>query len=98
VTEAPLDVDGNLVGLGDAATQMRRCLENLEITVRAAGATMGDVVSMDVLLVDPDDFERIAPVREEYFPSDGPAAFLAAGLRFPIEGMLLEIRAVVALP
>lgn len=96
--ETPLDADGNLVGAGDAAAQMQRCLENLEITVRAAGATMSDIVSMDVLLVDVADFDRIAPIREAWFPSDGPAAFLAAGVRFPIPGMLLEIRAVVAVP
>ena len=96
--EAPFDVDGNLVGEGDAAIQMRRCLQNLAMTVEAAGASLDDVISMDVLLVDVDDFERIASVREEYFPSDGPAAFLAAGLLFPIPGMLLEIRAVVAVP
>jgi len=96
--EAPLDASGELVGRGDAAAQMRQSLENLRITVEAAGATLSDVVSMDVLLVDVDDFERIAPVREEYFPVDGPAAFLAAGLRFPIPDMLLEIRAVVAVP
>jgi enamine deaminase RidA (YjgF/YER057c/UK114 family) len=96
--EAPFDEEGNVVGLGDAAAQMRRCLENLAITAEAAGATLRDVVSMDVLLRDVDDFERIAPVREEFFPEDGPAAFLAAGLEFPIPGMLLEIRAVVAVP
>ncbi len=96
--EAPFDSDGNVVGVGDAAAQMRRCLENLVITVEAAGATLRDVVSMDVLLCDVEDFERIAPVREEFFPEDGPAAFLAAGLEFPIPGMLLEIRAVVAVP
>lgn len=96
--EAPLDADGVLVGEGDAAAQMQQCLENLRITVEAAGATIADIVSMDVLLADVDDFERIAPVREEWFPHDGPAAFLAAGLQFPIPGMLLEIRAVVAVP
>jgi 2-iminobutanoate/2-iminopropanoate deaminase len=96
--EAPLDIDGRLVGEGDAAQQMRQCLENLRVTAGAAGATLRDVVSMDVMLADVEDFERIAPVREEYFPTDGPAAFLAAGLQFPIPGMLLEIRAVVAVP
>lgn len=96
--EAPFDAEGNLVGEGDAAVQMRQCLENLAVTVEAAGASLDDVISMDVLLTEVDDFERIAPVREEYFPTDGPAAFLAAGLVFPIPGMLLEIRAVVAVP
>lgn len=96
--EAPLDPDGRLVGEGDAAIQMERCLQNLRITVEAAGATMKDIVSMDVLLARVDDFEVIAPVRERWFPSEGPAAFLAAGLQFPIAGMLLEIRAVVAVP
>jgi enamine deaminase RidA (YjgF/YER057c/UK114 family) len=96
--EAPFDVDGRLVGQGDAAAQMQRCLENLQLTVEAAGATMADVVSMDVLLVDVDDFEVIAPVRERWFPEHGPAAFLAAGVQFPIPGMLLEVRAVVAVP
>lgn len=96
--EAPLDAGGHLVGAGDAAAQMQQCLENLRLTVEAAGATISDVVSMDVLLVDVADFERIAPVREAWFPSNGPAAFLAAGVQFPITGMLLEIRAVVAVP
>lgn len=96
--EAPLDVDGNVVGDGDAAVQMERCLQNLQVTVQAAGATMADIVSMDVLLARVEDFEVIAPVRERWFPGDGPAAFLAAGLQFPIPGMLLEIRAVVAVP
>jgi enamine deaminase RidA (YjgF/YER057c/UK114 family) len=96
--EAPFDADGSLVGEGDAAAQMQRCLENLQLTVEAAGATMADIVSMDVLLVDVEDFEVIAPVREAWFPSDGPAAFLAAGVRFPIPGMLLEVRAIVAVP
>lgn len=96
--EAPLDAEGRVVGMGDAATQMRQCLENLALTAAAAGATLDDVVSMDVLLCDVEDFERIAPVREEYFPADGPAAFLAAGVQFPIPGMLLEIRAVLAVP
>lgn len=96
--EAPLDVEGRLVGDGDAAAQMRQSLENLRVTTRSVGATLADVVSMDVLLCDVADFERIAPVREEYFPADGPAAFLAAGVEFPIPGMLLEIRAIVAVP
>jgi enamine deaminase RidA (YjgF/YER057c/UK114 family) len=96
--EAPFDVEGNLVGLGDAAVQMRQCIENLAVTVAAAGASLDDVISMDVLLTDVEDFDRIAPIREEYFPTEGPAAFLAAGLVFPIPGMLLEIRAVVAVP
>lgn len=96
--EAPLDSDGRLVGEGDAALQMRQCLENLSITAAAAGASLDDVISMDVLLVDVSDFDRIAPIREEYFPTDGPAAFLAAGLVFPIPGMLLEVRAVLAVP
>lgn len=96
--EAPLDADGLLVGEGDAAGQMRRCLENLRLTVEAVGASLRDVVSMDVLLSDVEDFERIAPVRLEFFPESGPAAFLAAGMQFPIPGMLVEIRAVVAVP
>ena len=96
--EAPFDVAGNLVGEGDAAVQVRQCLENLAVTAAAAGASLDDVVSMDVLLVDVEDFERIAPVREEFFPENGPAAFLAAGLLFPIPGMLVEIRAIVAVP
>lgn len=96
--EAPLDLDGNLVGEGDAAAQMRQCLENLGVTSRASGASLGDVISMDVFLANVEDFEVIAPVRAEFFPSEGPAAFLAAGLQFPIPGMLVQIRAVVAVP
>jgi len=58
--EAPFDIDGNLVGDGDAAVQMRQCIQNLEVTVAAAGASLDDVISMDVLLTDVEDFDRIA--------------------------------------
>ena len=43
------------VGDGDAALQMRTCLENLQATLRAVDASLDDVISMDVLLADVDE-------------------------------------------
>lgn len=71
--------------------QTRQALANCEAILRAAGATLDDVVEVGVLLADPGDF---AGMNEEYavwFPSDPPARY-AAKLGAEIPGLLVSIR------
>ena len=46
--QVPLNERGELVGHGDAITQVRQCLRNLAACLAAAGATPGDVVRTTV--------------------------------------------------
>ena len=41
---APIDTEGNTVGLGDPAVQVRQCFETIESCLLQAGASMSDVV------------------------------------------------------
>ena len=71
--------------------QTRQALANCEAILRAAGATLDDIVEVGILLTDPDDF---AGMNEEYaawFPTDPPARY-AAKLGASIPGLLISIR------
>ena len=71
--------------------QTRQALNNCEAVLRAAGATLQDVVEVGVLLTDPADF---AGMNEEYatwFPSDPPTRYVAK-LGVEIPELLVSIR------
>src|SRR5512134_1292308 len=64
---APLDPEGRTVAPGDAAGQMRRCLEIVREALEASGATLGDVVRTRTYLARIADWPLVATVRAEYF-------------------------------
>jgi 2-iminobutanoate/2-iminopropanoate deaminase len=71
--------------------QTRQALSNCQAILRAAGATLDDVVEVGVLLTDPTDF---AGMNEEYatwFPVEPPARYVAR-LGVVIPGVLVSIR------
>ena len=71
--------------------QTRQALANCETILRAAGATMDDVVEVGILLTNPGDF---AEMNEEYaarFPANPPSRYVAKlGVELP--GILISIR------
>jgi 2-iminobutanoate/2-iminopropanoate deaminase len=71
--------------------QTRQALANCEAVLRAAGATLDDVVEVGILLTNPADF---AGMNEEYgnwFSDPRPARY-AAKLGAEIPGILVSIR------
>jgi enamine deaminase RidA (YjgF/YER057c/UK114 family) len=96
--EAPLDEQGRLVGEGDAAEQARAILANLKTSLAAHGASLADLVNLDVYLADMADYDAVGRVREEAFPSAGPAGILVGGAQFPIPGMRVAMRGIAACP
>jgi reactive intermediate/imine deaminase len=96
--QASLDAQGRLVGEGDVVRQTRQVLENMQTVLRAAGATLDDVVKVTVYLKNRDDRAKVNEVRKEYFKANKPASTLIEINRFAIEGMLIEIDAVAVLP
>lgn len=86
--------DGTLVGRGDVVAQTRKVLDNMTLTLAAAGATLDDVVKVTVYLANVDDRPKVNEVRKAYFKDNKPASTLIEISRFAIEGMLIEIEAV----
>jgi 2-iminobutanoate/2-iminopropanoate deaminase len=92
--QVPFDVQGNLVGPG-IAEQTRAALQNVKAIVEAAGATLADVVKVNVYLTDLGNFAAMNEVYRTFFSEPFPArTTVQAGLL----GFLVEIDAVAALP
>ena len=64
------DMDGNTVGKGDMRAQIEQVGRNLEACLKAAGASLADIVKTTTYVTDIDEFFRHADMRMRYL---GPA-------------------------
>ncbi|TDX03625.1 RidA family protein [Kribbella sp. VKM Ac-2566] len=71
--------------------QTRQALTNCEAILRAAGATLDDVVEVGVLLTNPTDFTGLNEEYARWFPSDPPTRYVAK-LGADLPGLLVSIR------
>ena len=95
--QIPLDpATGQLVG-GDIAAQTHRVLQSLDAIVRAAGATLDDVVKTTVYLADMNDFAAMNRVYATWFADPAPARAAVQVARLPKDAQV-EIEAIVRLP
>ena len=95
---APAAVDGSSL-LYDFDGQTRRTFELMEETLRRAGGSLRDIVTMTVFIIDPRHGDRFCEIRKEVF-GDGPfpaSALLTAGA-FGRPGVMVEIQGVAVLP
>ena len=71
--------------------QTRQALANCEAVLRAAGASLDDVVEVGVLLTNPGDFAGLNEEYATWFPSAPPARYVAKlGVELP--GILVSVR------
>jgi enamine deaminase RidA (YjgF/YER057c/UK114 family) len=94
-----VDGTGALVGGEDVALQTRQVMANLGTALAAAGATMADLVSVLVLLVDGTDLgdaygEAAAALGDNPEP---PLVTAAIVPRLGVPGALVEVSAIAAL-
>jgi enamine deaminase RidA (YjgF/YER057c/UK114 family) len=90
---APLGPDGRTAGRGDPAAQARRCLEIIAAALKAAGASMEQVVRTRILLTNIDDWQAVAAVHGEFFRDIRPVNTIMQISRFIDPEWLLEIEA-----
>lgn len=88
---APIDSDGNTVGIGDPAAQVRQCLETIQAALELAGSSMKDVVRTRMLLTRIEDWHAIAEVRGEYFKDIRPVDTVMEVSRFINKDWLVEV-------
>jgi 2-iminobutanoate/2-iminopropanoate deaminase len=92
--QGPFDAKGNLVGT-TIVEQTKATLANVKAIVEAGGATLADVVKVNVYLTDLADFAAMNEVYASFFPEPYPVrTTVQAGLL----GFLVEIDAVCELP
>ena len=91
-------VDGKGNELKGIEAQTRQVLENMQNVLKAAGASLSDVVKTTVFLVNADDFAKMNEVYKSYFDEDYPArstVIVAALARPPI---IVEIECIAYRP
>lgn len=95
--QIPLDPETDELVGATPGEQARRCLQNLEAVVAAAGAQLADAVRVTVYLTDMAAFAEVNEVYATFFPAEPPAR-VAFGVAALPKGAQVEIDAIVALP
>jgi 2-iminobutanoate/2-iminopropanoate deaminase len=94
---ATVDGDGQDIS-GDFEAQTRRVFALMDHTLRRAGGTLADLVTMTVFIKDPRHGDRFVELRRGLFP-DGkfPASALITVSNFARPGIEIEIQGVAVL-
>jgi len=78
----------------DVVTQAEQCLQNIATALAQAGCTLDDVVRVNYVLPNGNDFEDCWPVLRKYFGKAKPAAMvITAGLLDPRMKIEIEVTA-----
>ena len=86
-----VDADGKTVGFGDAATQTRQALSNIKAILKAAGASLDDVIHVRIFSTDMRNRVAINAERRKVFKDPMPASTHVQVVRLVNEEWLLEI-------
>jgi enamine deaminase RidA (YjgF/YER057c/UK114 family) len=90
---APVGDDGEVVGVGDAYVQAKRCIEIIEKALREAGSGLSDVVRTRMFVTDISQWEAIGRAHGEAFADIRPATAMVEVSRLIDPDMLVEIEA-----
>ncbi|MCC9174900.1 RidA family protein [Arthrobacter sp. zg-Y179] len=94
----PLEEDGSTAAVGDYAGQAAKCMENLELALKAAGAALEDVLSTRVLVASSSQADLVTAweiVRDAFGSHDAPSTLLGVTV-LGYDHQLVEIEAVAA--
>jgi enamine deaminase RidA (YjgF/YER057c/UK114 family) len=95
--EAARDESGKIVGKGDMGTQLEQVGKKVGACLKAAGASLSDIIETRTYVADPDQLAKYADLRKQYFGSASPARTIVkkGGLSDPEN--LVEVMAFAAI-
>jgi len=81
----------------DFASQTRQVFENIAATLKEAGGSLDNVVTMTVMIRNQSDGPEFLKLRGEFFKKNYPASMLIVAKDFANPDLLLEIQAVAVI-
>ena len=96
--QIPVDPMTGAAIAGDAGTETRQVLNNIQNILKECGATMADVVRCGVYLINADDFQAMNAVYAEFFGDAKPARTTIIVAALPLKGAKVEIDAIAYKP
>lgn len=92
--QVSLDGGGHLVGRGDLVAQTKQVFANLEVALKAAGATFNDVVKANYYMLDAAQVQVLRDIRSLHFTMELPASTLVQVPRLAHPDYLIEIEVI----
>ncbi len=92
--QVAFDASGQLVGRGDVRAQTQQVFANLELALKAAGATFNDVVKTNYYMLDAGQVQAVRDIRAQYFTTELPASTLVQVPRLANPDFLIEIEVI----
>ncbi|MCQ3932022.1 MAG: RidA family protein [Chloroflexi bacterium] len=97
--QVALDVNGNIVGVGDLRAQAVQVFENLKAALESVGADFSSVVKFTYYIVEKNALPIVREVRNQYINVDLPPASTAVYVsELARADFLLEIEAIAVIP
>jgi 2-iminobutanoate/2-iminopropanoate deaminase len=87
------DKQGNVIGKGDMAAQIRQVGQNLGLSLEAAGATLKDLVRTCTYVTDIDEFFKHVDMRHKYFGEALPTSSTIGVSRLSHPDFMIEVEA-----
>ena len=94
--QVPTDISSNIVS-DDITEQAQQVFKNCQAALALADASFDDVVKVNVILTDVNDFAAMNKVYLQYFPKNPPAR-TTIGAALAREGLLIEIDMIAYAP
>jgi enamine deaminase RidA (YjgF/YER057c/UK114 family) len=96
--QVALNPDFGIVGGDDLFEQTRAAMQNVEVALKAAGASWDDVVRRTIYTLQPTEYETITRAIEEVQgSSDHPAQTIIGVTGLAVPGLLIEIECTAAI-